>query len=105
MIKVKVLRGSGAGLSGFEVKNHGGSFVCAAVSMFSINTVNALETLLKEELDLKAREGGGYLRFSVKSLETGAESPMARLLLETMLLGLRGASAEYPGEIDITDKI
>jgi len=83
-------------LTGFTVSNHGDSYVCGAVSMLVINTINSIETLTSQAFNCHYNEGGGYIQFALK----GRRSVKAGVLLDAMLLGLKSAQEQYPSEIN-----
>ncbi len=100
MIKVKVIRKNDI-IYGFRVSGHalfdnkGKDIVCAAVSMLTINTVNAFETFLPDEaknvnVDPK--------RACIECVFENEPSKEARLLMDTFLLGIRGTEKEYGHE-------
>ena len=83
----------------FTVKNHGESFVCAAVSMLVLNTVNSIESFTNQTFDCDYNEEDGYVKFVLKgSRESGAE-----VLLDAMMLGLRSVREQYPDEINLKE--
>jgi len=84
-------------LAGFTVKNHGESFVCAAVSMLVLNTVNSIEALTDARFSCNYQEEGGFVSFS---LDNPAHHD-AGLLLRSMMLGLESVRDSYPDEISI----
>lgn len=111
MIRVQVHRNKSVNgeesscIYGFTVDNHGDTFVCAAVSALTLNTVNSIEAFCGDEIHCEYDEGGGYLRFVLPALERGGQSSDASLLLNALLLGLTGIEAEHPEQIRIQDKI
>lgn len=97
MIKTKITRKGPGSIEAFTVENHGDSYVCSAVSMLVINTINSIETLTPQHFDCDYDESGGYIRFSLK----GPNDSGAELLLESMLLGLTHVQEQYPSEIEL----
>ena len=83
----------------FTVKNHGGSYVCGAVSMLVLNTVNCIEALTNQDFDCDYETQGGYIRFALK----GPRGEEAGLLLDAMLFGLRDVQKQYPNEINLKE--
>ncbi len=84
----------------FEISGHAGyapageDIVCAAVTVLSFNTVNAIEAFTDVPFQAKADEKkGGYLKVTFP-LE-GMEDKQVQLLLETLKLGLSGIETEY----------
>ncbi len=100
MISFKAAVDEGDCVTSFTVRNHGRSDVCAAVSMFVLNTVNAIEGLTDEPFKCDYKEDGGYISFTLTEPPAGAE---CKILLDAMMLGLRSVKQEYPTEITIKE--
>ena len=91
---------------GFDSFGHAGfaeegqDIVCAAVSILTINTINAIETFTKNEADIETDEEHGMIRYRVK----GEPAKETILLLETMILGLQTMvdDENYEEYIDLT---
>ena len=83
-------------ICGFTIEGHAGyadegqDIVCAAVSVLSINTVNAMEKFTKDELLVDAKENG-YLDCEVR----GKLSHDCGLLLDTFWLGITEIAKQY----------
>ena len=81
--------------AGFCAEGHAGyaeegeDIVCAAVSVLTTNTVNAIETLTEEDFTGEQRDG--YLNFRLTDLPGDA----AELLLQAMVLGLDSIQESY----------
>jgi len=97
MIRVEVAHNLEGRLTSFTVTNHGSSFVCGAVSMLVLNTINSIETLTNQAFNCHYNEGGGYIQFSLK----GRRTSKAGVLLDAMLLGLKSTQEQYPREITV----
>ena len=75
---------------GFQAEGHAGmaeagqDIVCAAVSILTMNTINAIETFADDEFSLVSDEVDGVIAFHLAETPT----PEAELLLEAMILGL-----------------
>ena len=78
-----------SGHAGYDV--HGKDIVCAALSMLVINTVNAINTLTDCRLTVTTDETDG----KIKVIFPDAASEDAKLLIDAMLLGIRGVIEEY----------
>ena len=78
-----------SGHAGYDV--HGKDIVCAALSMLVINTVNAIDTLTDCRLTVTTDETDG----EIKVFFPDAASEDAKLLIDAMLLGIRGVIEEY----------
>lgn len=85
---------------------HGDDIVCSAVSMLTINTLNAIEAYTDEptkQLALNLKKG--YIDVLFIRRQSGEYAPEAELLLKTMSLGLESIKEMY-GEkyIEIQNK-
>jgi hypothetical protein len=85
--------------TGFEISGHAGfaekgeDIVCAAVSVLSINTVNAIESLTSNLISVETREDG-YLKIqSVDEFDSYGE-----LLMDAFVLGILNIYDEYSNE-------
>lgn len=82
---------------GFTCKGHsdfarnGKDIVCAAVSMLVINTINSMEELAKEDMDVSSDEESGY----IDCLFKGGLSEKGKLLMDSMILGLSDVEKRY----------
>ncbi len=101
MIKVLVKREKFSNLPlSVEIKGHalfapsGEDIVCAGVSTLSQTIVFSLQNLLHIDPPLKIREGYMFIGFPA-ALQT-SQKQQAELLFETLLLGLKEISREYP---------
>lgn len=70
---------------------HGKDIVCASVSVLVINTINALEQLAGEMMELNTDEESGYIKCSFKA----SPNEKSVLLVDAMILGLKNISSEY----------
>jgi len=98
MIQVEIYR-KNQNIHGFKVINHADSYVCAAVSVLTINTVNSIETFLKIPFYCVYEQNGGFLEFYTKE-----QTKEIDLLLNTMFLGLTSIKNNYPEEIEIMER-
>lgn len=70
----------------------GKDIVCAAVSILTINTVNAFETFLPEEkTEVEVDEKTGR----IECVFSKEPSEKAALLLDTYFLGIKGIEEQY----------
>jgi hypothetical protein len=100
MISIAAERGAGSRIRRFTARNHGASHVCAAVSLFMINTVNSIEKFTGDAIVCEYKEDGGYIKFGF----TEPPGHDAGLLTEAMMLGLYSVRDKYPDEIEITER-
>ena len=103
MISATIFKTKADAILGFQVKNHGSTHVCAAVSMLTINTVNSIEKLTPDaKFICDWDENGGFIKFLLNNdsqRETGAG-----ILLDAMVLGLTSVSQEHPNDMKIKVK-
>ncbi len=98
MIDAVILQNNGSAF-GVHAKNHGDPIVCAAVSMLMTNFVNSLEELTDAGFKIDVDDGD----MSVEITEYDRKG-FAKLLLDSLILGLRAISSEYPNEINIHNR-
>ena len=104
MTKVNVYKNKQNQYVGFQVVGHAGyaeageDIVCAAISILTINTINAIETFTNDKFSLKTDEKKGSIDFKLKD----APSKEATLLLDTMVLGIQAVESNelYEDYID-----
>lgn len=98
MIEVLITRDKAQQITGFKVSGHalfaeaGNDIICAAVSMLTINTLNAIEQFLPDEamiVDIDRDKGHIEARLKEKPKE-GSE-----LLLRTFHLGMVSIEEQY----------
>ena len=90
MTTVTIYKSSGDDYKGFTCKGHAGYAIsgkdiyCASISILVINTINSLEELASQEMNVKTDETTGYIdcRFTQECNEKSS------LLLDSMILGL-----------------
>lgn len=107
MIKVTIYENGQHEWIGFDAEDHAGyadsgsDIVCAAASVLMINTINAIEKFTEEKFSVSSGdiEEVPFINFRFDK-HPGHD---ARLLLETMLLGLQDIenNREYEPYIDI----
>ena len=83
-------------ITGFRLKGHAGyassgsDIICSAVSMLTINTVNAIEEFTGIHPALHEEGTQGAMEFHIDRAEDKSQ-----LLLKTLLLGLESVREEY----------
>ncbi len=97
MINVKIYV-TGEEIRGFKVEGHalfddpGKDIVCAAVSILTINTINAIDTFVKDEKkDVAVDETNG----SIECVFLEKPCSDTKLLVDTFILGIKGIREEY----------
>lgn len=94
MITATVTKDANGIYRGFNIKGHalfedaGKDIVCSAVSILVINTVNSIEELTDNKFDCKDKNG-------IKFDFTECPDEKAVLLMDSMVLGLKGISSNY----------
>ncbi len=98
MITIRISRNEDHRINGFTVSGHalfasaGKDIICAAVSMITINTINAFEEFLPDEkAGVDIDRSKGYISFLLKDDPTGS----SELLLRTFHLGVVSIEEQY----------
>ncbi len=97
------------GLVGYTYEGHAGyaehgfDIVCAAVTAQLMMTYNGLELVAEVPLDMEMDPRGGFFSFRIKdpSEENAAK---ARVLMETLKLGLMAISEQYEDNITLEEE-
>ncbi len=85
---------------GFSLTGHAGyaeygsDIVCASVSALAINTVNSIEAFTDDKASADVEEKTGLLTFSFSGSDV---SEKGQLLINSLILGLKGICEEYGG--------
>ncbi len=96
MIKATFYKNSDDVLLGFSIKGHadyaeyGKDIICSAVSILSVNTINAIDCFTDNRYELEQGESG-FLDFRFLSVP----DEKGHILLRTLELGIKGVSKEY----------
>jgi len=109
MIQVTIRRDNN-GIAEIAISGHanagkyGSDIVCAAVSGISFGMLNSIHPLLGIIPDVEqAEQGGGFLRWSLPSLEDGALHEKLQLLAESMVIALIAVARQYGKYITVQD--
>ena len=100
MIHVDVFSDSEGNTSGIEVNGHAGyddcgkDIICAAVSSLTLNMANSVEAFTEDGFDGSVDEKTGSFVFRF----TGDISPESKLLMNSLVLGLRNIAESYGEE-------
>lgn len=82
------------GHSGYA--DHGNDIICAAVSMLTLNTINAIECFTDEPFEVLAvDERKGLIDVMFTKRQAGKYEPEAELLIRTLILGLMDTKEMY----------
>ncbi len=103
MITVRIYRNAQGDIYKFQATSHGDKIVCSAVSILTLNAVNSIEKFTGEEFTCNYEEKGGFLEVTLPAIEEGKNNKDVNLLLESMLLGLRGIEMDYSKHIKVTE--
>ncbi len=96
MTSIQISKKSGEYI-GFVTSGHaeyadpGEDIICSAISVLVINTINSIEELTEDPFRGQADEETGRIEFEL----TDGCSHDAKLLLDSMVLGLQGIEREY----------
>lgn len=100
MIEITVSKNAEGIYNGLSMKGHAGyaeygqDIVCSAVSVLVINTVNSIEQFTKDQVGINQNEETDIFEFQVIS----SISEETKLLLDSLLLGLKSVAEEYGRE-------
>lgn len=104
-MKVVFYRDPNHELTGFTVSGHAGyapygqDIVCSAVSALTENTVNSIEKFTDVKSRVKVDEDAGLLDYHLKG-----SSPEARLLMESLYLGLTAIQESYGEYLELLEE-
>ena len=90
MTKVTIYKNVKNECVGFKALGHAGyaeegeDIVCAAISILTINTMNAIETFTDADVSLETDEERGFIEYRIDE-----PTKETSLLLDTMVLGLQ----------------
>ena len=90
MTKVTIYKNVKNECVGFKALGHAGyaeegeDIVCAAISILTINTMNAIETFTDADVSLETDDESGFIEYRVDE-----PTKETSLLLDTMVLGLQ----------------
>ena len=96
------------GLVGFEAKGHSGhgeagtDIVCSAVSALTTAAANGITEIL--HLPAIIQTADGWLYVMLEGQVAGAELEKARIILDTMALGLRSIAETYSDSLKIIER-
>ena len=86
-----------SGHSGYDA--YGKDIVCASISVLVINTINSIETFTSCPFICEAEEESGEINFHF----TEGITQDAALLIDSMILGLKGIQDDYGNEYIILE--
>lgn len=96
------------GLVGFESRGHSGfapagsDIACSAISALTISAVNGITGILRLPLAVEAKDG--YLYAMLDKAVAGEDLKRARIILDTMALGLSSIAETYGDSIKIIER-
>lgn len=110
MIRVLIRRKPNRDIIGFTLQGHadydeaGKDIVCAGVTAVTFGTVNAVEALLKLDLEPKTPERG-HLDVHVPERVPNDIGPQLQLLLESMVHMIKGIESSYGKYVKVKETI
>ncbi|NLL69796.1 MAG: ribosomal-processing cysteine protease Prp [Epulopiscium sp.] len=111
MISITIFRRKKNQICGFQVKGHaeygpyGKDILCSAVTALVFNTINSIEALTLEPIEYEYKSEGGFIRCHFLNASKSDLGQDAKLLVESMLLGLSHIQKDYGNEyIQIIDE-
>lgn len=105
MVNIILKRNKKGRLYSLKASGHAGyapagqDIVCAAVSILTVNTANSIETLTQDDVVSKMDEETGFLEFELRTV-----SDESSLLMEAMLLGLKGIEESNKAHVSVKVK-
>ncbi|MBR4530649.1 MAG: ribosomal-processing cysteine protease Prp [Lachnospiraceae bacterium] len=103
MTRVTLFKDKEGNNRGFDVRGHAGflfrglDIVCSAISILSINTINAVEAFTEEKPRVSVKRGAAQIRYRIDSIP----GEQAKLLLDTYELGIRSIEQEYSRHVQV----
>ncbi len=88
------------GHSGYS--KYGEDIVCAAVSALAINTVNSIQELTNDVIEVEYKNEGGFLSCILSNSKGNNNSKEALILLRSLELGITSIQKDYKDNIDIS---
>lgn len=98
MTKITIYKNKSGEYQSFLCEGHAGyakrgeDIVCAAISVLVINTINALEELTKEPMQVETDEAAGQIRCTFQKHPLQETS---QVLMDSLTLGLQRIQAQY----------
>lgn len=112
MIRITVFRRGKSQICGFRVVGHadygpyGTDIVCSAVTALVFNAINSIEEFTLEPIEYEVQSDGGFIQCRFLNAYEAEIGPEARLLVESMLLGLSQIQEDYGKEyIQIVEEV
>ncbi len=85
----------------FTVENHGSSFVCAAISMLVLNTINAIDEFIETDFSVDIDEKNAIIHFESNDIFKGVENKELEILLKTLELGFIDTANNYSDDLSL----
>lgn len=79
-------------LSAFKINGHGPEYVCCAVSILAINTINCIEKFTDDRFICNYNKNGGMMDFKFLSKNISRDT---EILIKALEFGLRNICCEY----------
>ena len=101
MTKVTIYRDAEGVYTGFSAIGHAGAdiygkdIVCAALSMLTINTANAIDMLTSDSISVDHDKTDGRMRCRIAGHDGGPVSEQSRLLMQSYEMGVKALSEQY----------
>ena len=99
MTTITILKSKTDEYKGFYCMGHAGyskkatemDMVCASVSVLVINTINSLDELVHEEMNVTENQEDGFIKCDFPNPVSDA----GKLLIDSMVLGLKSIEQQY----------
>ena len=73
-------------LIAFKIRGHGPEYICSAISVLAINTINCIERFTADKFICDYKKSGGLIDFRLTNKNISRE---ARILIKALDFGLR----------------
>lgn len=87
-------------LCAFKINGHGPEYICSAVSILAINTVNCIEKFTQDKFVCNYNKDGGMIDFRFENKNISHD---AKTLISALEFGLKNVSCEYGKFVKISE--
>lgn len=100
MIQINFFYNSVGELSAFKIKGHAPEYICSAVSLFTINTVNCIEKFTTDKFICNYDKKSGLIDFKFTDKNISHDS---KILIMALEFGLKDVVQKYDKFVCISE--
>ena len=89
-------------LCAFKINGHGPEYICSAVSILAINTINCIEKFTNDKFLCDYNKNGGMIDFKFVDKNISRDS---KILMNALEFGLKNVCSEYKKFVSISEVI